>query len=500
MKKFLQSSCFPASRLFFLIFLNAIILLTHNAQGQKGELRTFTNIQGVKITGQLKAASQDKATLALANGRDYTAAIASFSPADQSYIKSWATRHPDSFIPAPVRSGIKLETINALIGGGLFIDGDLWGNPTTLVAKRLGWPRESQTPHSSSYRGYPSDNYRFLQARPYSVVLYGTEGRVSSLSIVFANKGDFFSSAGSGEAHFIKGKPVPKGAAGLKMIMDRDSKAITESMTKILGPPKRQRFGDGKTVQSVMRWDWSGHAFLLAYVDKEYLSLSIQPTAFADQRGKSKRIPDATIRKRSRENVAKRSNGDVVIMNIPMVNQGPKGYCVPATAERCMRYLGIPADMYLLALAGQTEQGVGTSPLILLEAVGRDIKRKGRSFEIWKDKIDMRKLSRYIDNGIPVMWSLFSTSDFNKIANSRTQERSNPATWSSYKGKVKKESKSNKLPIEKNRGHLVIILGYNKETGEIAFSDSWGERFKERWITITEAQQVSQDFFYVVAL
>ena len=46
----------------------------------------------------------------------------------------------------------------------------------------------------------------------------------------------------------------------------------------------------------------------------------------------------------------------------------------------------------------------------------------------------------------------------------------------------------------------MIILGYNKETREIAFSDSWGERYKERWITIAEAQQISQHYFYVVDL
>jgi len=491
---------FPAFHYLSFIILIGLTLLPLAAQTQKGLLRTFINIQGVKITGRLKATSQGKVTIALPTGRDYTTHVASFSAADQAYIKKWGSFNPDSFIPSPVKSGIKLEVINALIGNNLFIDGNLWKNPTALVAERLGWPKESQTPHSSSYRGYPPKNYRFMQARPYSVTLYGNEGTVSSLSIIFANKGDFFGAIGSGEDHFIKGKPVPSGSTGLKMVMDRDAKAISDSLTKVLGQPTRQRFGDGKTVQSVMRWDWSGHSFLLAYVDKEYLTLAIQPVEFADQRGKSKRIPDSTIRKRSKENIEKRSNGDVVIKNIPMVDQGPKGYCVPATAERCMRYLGIPADMYLLALAGQTKGGAGTSPTLLLEAIAQDIKRKGRSFKIWKDELSIRKLAQYIDNGIPVMWSLYSTRDFNKIANSRTQARKNPDTWSAYKGIVKKESRSNKLAIEKNRSHIVIILGYNKETGEIAFSDSWGERYKERWITLAEAQQISQHYFYVVDL
>ena len=54
-------------------------------------------------------------------------------------------------------------------------------------------------------------------------------------------------------------------------------------------------------------------------------------------------------------------NGDVILKDIPMVNQGPKGYCVPATWERAMRYMGVPADMYVLAMAGQSGAGGGTS-------------------------------------------------------------------------------------------------------------------------------------------
>ena len=45
---------------------------------------------------------------------------------------------------------------------------------------------------------------------------------------------------------------------------------------------------------------------------------------------------------------------------------------------------------------------------------------------------------------------------------------------------------------------MVLIVGYNKDTNEIAPSDSWGERDKERWITLPEAEQVSQQSFYVV--
>jgi hypothetical protein len=489
-----------AFRLLLPLLLCGLAWLIPRSYAEDEQWRTFTNIQGVKIKARLKAVAEEKATIELENGRDYTLPVAALSPTDQAYVKQWNMNNPGTTLPAPVKSGIKLEKLNELIGHPLFSDGNLWENPSDQAAERLKWPRESLTPYSSSFRIYPGEDYRFISARPYSAVLNGTDGKVSGISIVFANKGDFFGAAGSGEDHFVKGKAVPKGAAGLKMIMDQDAESISASLSQLLGPAQRQKFGDGETRQTVERWDWSGHAFLLANVENEYVSLSIQPVEFADNRGKSKRISDAFVRKRAKENVEQRSNGDVVIQNIPMVDQGPKGYCVPATAERCMRYLGIPADMYLLAMAGQTGLGGGTSPSLLLEAVGQDIKRKGRSFDIWDDELNLRKLARYIDDGIPVMWALFSTGDFNKIANSRTSERKDLEMWNTYKAKVKQESAANKLSPDPNTAHIVIIIGYNKETGEIAFSDSWGERYKERWISIAEAQQISQGRFYVVDL
>jgi len=76
--------------------------------------------------------------------------------------------------------------------------------------------------------------------------------------------------------------------------------------------------------------------------------------------------------------------------------------------------------------------------------------------------------------------------------------RKQVSDWAEWKTKVTGESATNQLEMDKETAHVVLIIGYNKDTNEIAFSDSWGERYKERWITITEAEQVSQKRFYVV--
>ena len=70
---------------------------------------------------------------------------------------------------------------------------------------------------------------------------------------------------------------------------------------------------------------------------------------------------------------------------------------------------------------------------------------------------------------------------------------SNASAW-----KAKLDANAKIFEKDRDTAHVALIIGYNKETNEIAFSDSWGEDFKERWMTLPEAEGVSQGFFYVV--
>lgn len=466
------------------------------------EFRTLTNTSGKAIRAKVLAVADGKVSIALENGQQFEVPLASLSAADQEALDAWKPSAVPSAgaapVPLPSTGGVTAEQINEATGHPLFAGATLWSSKPEEVAARLEWPRESKTAIGESYRAYPDAEYRLLGARPHSAALYGENEQVTGLSVVYANKGDSFGAAGGGEEHFIKGKPVPGGMEGVRMIMENDAETIAGKLTALLGEPKRQRFGEGESRVEVQRWDWAGHAFLLSHVPDEYVSLAVQTIEAADNRGNTARVPDSVIRERARGFVEKRDNGDVVITNIPMVDQGPKGYCVPATAERCMRFFGIPADMYLLAMAGETQAGGGTSVELLLSNIGSDIKRKGRSFEISNGELKMRDIQKSIDAGIPMIWAVYSTEAFNETSTARTKERKE--SWESHKNAVAAAAADPKLSPDPSRGHVVIIMGYNAETNEIAFSDSWGERYLERWITLPEAEQVSQKRLYVIGL
>ncbi len=388
--------------------------------------------------------------------------------------------------------------INAACGVPLFADDNLWDDDAETVARRLGWPRESQTSLDSSYRLYPDASARFLGARPYSQVLYGEEGRVSALSLVFANKGDAIATViGVPENRDLRQRRADLRAN--KKAIEADEATLGEALRALFGEPVTARFGQGsRTRETVERWDSQGHAFLLSAPRGEYVTLRILPSASADSGGKS-RLPDAVIRERAASRVERRSNGDVVITDLPMVDQGPKGYCVPATWERVMRWMGVPADMYVLAMAGNTDAGGGTSGRDIMWGARDAVTRAGRRLDSPSLKPVPSAVAKFIDRGLPVMWGMFSTPEFNAAVNERRPLRrgmTDPAAWSDLLKPAREAA--DRLQKDPEAAHLCMIIGYNEHTGELAVSDSYGPGYEERWVTAEEAEAASQGRFYVI--
>lgn len=391
--------------------------------------------------------------------------------------------------------------VNAAIGAELFSDDNLWDDNAAATAERLHLPEESKTSTDSSYRQYPGESDKFFGARPRSKALYGEGGLVSGISIVFANKGDSVTSSESKLKTNKEHRERQSQIQDYKRNIQQDKKTLTDTLTALFGEPAADRFAAGKRGgDSVIRWDWKGHAFLLSAPRDEYVSLRIVSTTVADTQGKS-RLSDAEMRERLLARIERRPNGDVLLNDMPMVDQGPKGYCVPATWERMMRYMGVPADMYVLAMVGDSGEGGGTNPMKLRNGATAAITAAGRRSSPVSMKLNVANVSRYIDRGIPIMWGMFSTDDYNKATMSRMKDRTgmtDTKAWGETLQAARKDAR--KFQPDKGTGHACLIIGYNKDTGELCVSDSWGAKFKERWITEEEAQAVTQNDFFVIEI
>jgi hypothetical protein len=357
-------------------------------------------------------------------------------------------------------------------------------------AEALHLPVESETKYQSSYRAYVGPQTELLAANPKSIALLATEDHPEQLTLVFANKGDSVNEALPTNSHTVHLSAIEK---LVDKLVAQDADRIRNKLTGWLGKPRRQGFGDfGKTRESAERWDVSDTAFLLIEQKGEYTALRIMPSTTADAGGRSSRITDANLRERMKSNVLHRDNGDLIIENIPMIDQGPKGFCVPATYARVLLYSGVPADLYLLALLGKTGVGGGTYVSSMENSVRALAASYGRSVTSVSPSLDLPKLESYFERGIPLTWALFVDEGINRDLTLRLKARASadPDTWSKQLESKRKSARN--IRRSSMNGHVCLLIGCNRRTAELATSDSWGPEFAERWISLEEARVLSQ--------
>lgn len=389
--------------------------------------------------------------------------------------------------------------VNAILGVELFSDMVLWEEDSQDVAKRLGWPLESQTNRLASYRFYPTEakNLQIGGAKVASAALYAVEGKPVEISIIFANKGDLFSLGSDAPDGAGRGRRVETTRDVLR-ILDESIKRDQDQLLSVLESAfgkygAKMNFGGSRnTRESVYPWRWRGHGIILAVEEREYVALRFIRPYVLDARGRSTRSDDPDLRQRLRDEIQRRQNGDVILTQVPMVDQGPKGYCVPATYERVLRYVGIQADMYALAMAGGTQLGGGTYLGAIENGVRSLVNLNGRRFYDIRGKFTFEKIREIIDEGLPILWGVSVYEALEKQWLKRMKVRTDPQRWHEHTAALA-EIRSQKRPDygQDTGKHLRLIIGYNPQTREIAISDSWGKIFAERWITEEEFSAVS---------
>lgn len=453
------------------------------AVAQAEEMRVFHSADGRPLTGSVISLTGDVVTLKRDDGQVFEVPKTNLSAEDQKYLTDFAQL-----------AGSAAKKLNKAAGHGI-TDGTPFAKcKGEDLASRLRLRPESRSKYGRSWRLYAafSKGYTLFGAMPYSVALYsGEDGFATSISIVYANKGDFGSTAGFAQDHFKGGTTAAP--SSLAEAMAKDDETVAKSLTGVLGAPKIERYGEGKTRRKVSRWDWDGFSFLLSNVDGEYVGLSIVATEVANLGGKTSLTRDSDVKKRLLDSLVIAPNGDYYLSEIPMVDQGPKGYCVPATFERTMRTMGLDADMYLLAMVGQSQAGGGTSVELLVENLRHQVFAKGRRIKDEPLKqLRIRDVKRYIDAGIPVMWRMCSMPEYNEAADKDTAERQGVTDWKSYGEKLVAENAALvKSEKPESRHHICMIIGYNETSQEFAVSDSWGARFERRWVPVSVANWAS---------
>lgn len=153
------------------------------------------------------------------------------------------------------------------------------------------------------------------------------------------------------------------------------------------------------------------------------------------------------FRQKIKENVVIRANGDVLIEGIPMIDQGEKGYCAPASCARVMNYYGFGGDEHIMAkIMGTTAYGTSLSD------IRNSLKAVSSGLPVYAKEIDFSfsQIDKYIRSGIPVIWSI------------------------------------------RHPAHLRLITGVNKKENLIIYSDSWGEIGIEQKMKFEKAKSLTK--------
>lgn len=266
------------------------------------------------------------------------------------------------------------------------------------------------------------------------------------------------------------------------------------------------------SVVSADRWVWKcPGAFLVLTSSKsrasrghtpEFLKLSLVSVKYGEEIYEQ-RSGLTRVMARRRDLVANRvtrPNGDIFVQGIPMVDQGRKGYCAVASAERVFRYYGLPVDQHAMAQIAESSAQGGTNPATMIDALkkvaGRTKTRLLVHYELENRKIksEMKAYNRLIkknkkgrefrdDAIIPYQYFLSSChaptlrevrakgTAFDRF---RKQIRDNidtgtPLLWALQVGVFPEPG----IP-QQGGGHMRIVLGYNQKTDEIIYTDSWG--------------------------
>lgn len=447
---------------------------------QVADARTWTSQAGSSLEADMIKMQDGKIRLRSPEGQIFETAIGNLSQEDQDYLKSgdWLGNTYGS---------ATAEAINDMLGFRFFAGTPIWQSSADEVADRLSWRQTSKTDFMAIYqmsgRGKRHSRNAEVDINSTSArtaFFYAQAEHPDYLLVVYNNIKDV-STKPESQRHEEELR---------KQLDDRirvTSGEIQEALTGLLGKPRKQAFYNGRAeAHRMLRWDFGDSAFLLSHDEGFGLSLYIHRAQFADIGGKINFNPNKMETWFS-GNVEKRENGDTVIDNIPMVSQGDDTFCVPATFERYLRYIGIPADMYTLAMLGETRLGGGTRVNKLRDETTRYLGQQGLRMRRMSSELNIKRIAEYIDRGLPLVWTMSSTIVFNQYADSYTRERRNG-------------NPSSSLPDKENfiAPHTLIVTGYNEAEEAIAISDSWGSKYEERWIPLKLAKQYDIAGLYVV--
>ena len=415
------------------------------------------------------------------------------SSASSTEPNAWPSQQP----PAP-------ENINQTFGIPLFGTTSLWNEEVVAVDKRLKLRKESLSDDESSFQAFNKNaDTKILGCRYFLSSTQGLAGKLVGITILFANKSDASAFATDLERQMRKTySHLPRVSmqdqAAMEAAMRDDYSLIRQKLNAILGDGKTATLITSSGRETGTLWDWRGHSFFLVMVPREYVSLKILPSSsFGDAdvgRTRFAKITQALPNK-----VRRLPNGDVLIDDIPMIDEGADAtMSAPTSASRLLRYYGLQADPVALSSAAGSANKKNSASLIgpslstVLPTLNSQLTAVGARV-VFVQGATIPVIKPYIDRGQPVLWTVYGPGQFKSLLKKRSADRAAVTDWNDWvsNGLGPARAKAQSLP-SRGQAHTCLIIGYNENTRELAVSNPWGPAYNIGWITQEEAHYINQ--------
>lgn len=391
--------------------------------------------------------------------------------------------------------------------------------PMRFPPRAFRWTSETR----ETARAY-KPSFQFFGKPIAEALLSFNNGKARSFSLVLYSRGDM------GEMDFAQFKADVQKTIALLGEWANGSRPIEVPIEKLAREMRRSALLWVKEPHVVtLEWSYSemkGRPNLAEYLKVRFApyNASEDPRSLLVRARAQNKTEKPMTTGGLRANIAREPNGDVVIGNVPMVDQGPKGYCAVATTERVLKYYGQDVDQHVLAQIAQSSATGGTSSSALLDSIRKagakldchvredftldykalkDLaedydklaKKHKKSRCAWMPPvIDIRLLFRSMDVELrKELAQKGSQLDRFEKNIATCIDSGMPMHWSVELGLVPENPE---LP-QAEGGHIRLIIGYNAKTQEIIYTDSWGAGHELKHMLLADAYIITTGIFHL---
>lgn len=413
-------------------------------------------------------------------------------------------------------SAVLLFAALAMYGGDLQKlltppEGSFWNRKAPQLQREAGTPLRWVSRDRTQLRYVPRQRGPRLKwlDTPVCEILFeldGPSGHLKTLFISIYNRGD----AGAMEDRKFKR-------------LQEQAETAVGQLAGSLAEPVRERMHMARETVYSRTWTAGEVRWQLLWCESdrgpEYLTLKAVKSSSPVEKLRAS-VKAAVDKKSLPERLIR--DGSAMHMEIPMIDQGAKGYCAAATIARVIRYYGGDVDQNQVAQIVGSDAKFGTSIREMLEKLDREktmlnvrteLLYEYQSFSTYKDlqkwisrynraARSMRKATIRLDDYIRKQGNRrwLDIEGINKATDKEVyrQMRLKDRDMDKFRREVTNAVKQGLPVLWMIPGHIRLIVGIDTGKDEILYSDTWGAGHEKKKMSTEDAFVITTRAFVLV--